>query len=585
MKRYFSLISWLLLDAFRLFPWAALIAVGLSVLRTAFQLGAGFVVYAAVRALENPETSPIPTSSNLHEEPNHLVAAIALVGVFLVLAAIVSYGSDWMMTRLQRRYEEAVSVEALNTANRLDLERYSRLPFDLTSAQLIKISNAYARFAAIAQRLLLRCIVPAMILLAVTATVALFDWIILLPVALFMVLAVLPFRFVTKKAMQISDRFEPQARAAAQQRTEIARALGNELDGLSPEIIQDSVRSAEIRTFLDTYEDRLNVSNFSALISALIATIGLLGLIVVFYLRAAGGEVVWSELILLIIALRFAFNALQQVVSMVTSLNRFHTQLSQIYALIEVGRSWGDQEGDRLSDSKPEFPIVVTAPEHGAGNLVFAPGERRFLVFPSRLGRFDLYSFLVRTGLASKSGVNGQGAIAKLAFNESAAGAYGATGSGETEDRPAGNCAVEDLILDSANAQDDEDQLKNLAASIGTLAPPVKDFVARALKTARQHVPIVFIDQLGMNKLSNEQAEFLLNRFSASDMSVYATKTVQPNKTWNIDRFVLFNGTRIAAIFDRDELAQRLSDFPSILATEKEASGDGFRDAHLEDVL
>lgn len=470
------------------------------------------------------------------------MVAVILIALVISVTAIIEYLSERLMTRLQRRYEEHLANQVLNKVSIIDARLFAIAPWPVDSHSIMRMTNAQSRFTAIAQRLLLRCAVPIFAAAVASIFFIFYDWTIAWPLLLFCFIAAIPFRYINMKAIDISRRFEATAENAARKKGALIRDISsNALDVREQEARQTIYHGANA-DFLDLYESRLNVANQSSLVSAVLASIILSALLVQFSYRVSAGHAAWSDLILLVLVMHFAFRAIQRIISLITSVNRFHKQMETIHGLVNWRPSATAKNGQGLA-----LPTMVECPEVELGESRFKLGAgcRRFLIAPNPPGRFEIYNFLKAGGISAHQSFS--------SVDEPEVVLLGGTLRGNGSNQ-CGQAVTDSEVARLASELPDKYSMSDLgnacAKAIKGADDEVRCFLRDILVLALRQPKFMFLDQRGLLKFPRPFVEIALDLFPQSDVTIYAARQVNVRNVWNVPVFVAFNGVSVVGVLD-----------------------------------
>ena len=203
-------------------------------------------------------------------------------------AFAVSIGTQFLAftstTRLWREFEAAASIKVMERLAEMPAKAALRLPFAMTRANAIQLIQKDVRMAALACRQIAQ--IPSsllMLIAAVAATVWLDPLLPLFPLTA-VALAMPVLYMVNRKAVRLSERFEADASAMAQEKAEWLDRQTNE--AAAPK----SIRLPSTERLLNTFADRTNLIAESSAIVMMAGTVSLIGSL--FYLsrepQAAG---------------------------------------------------------------------------------------------------------------------------------------------------------------------------------------------------------------------------------------------------------------------------------------------------------
>lgn len=574
MKNYLSLLYWLLADTFRSHRLLASLAISLQLASALFQLGLGAVVVRILRGVETGDDAPVAAPLGM----DWLILMSVSIGAFLGIAALLNYFSNHVLMRLQRRSEEHNAVKALTIMKALDAGSYARAPIELSAAQFAKISNAYVRFAAIAQRLLLRTIVPVGTLLVTGSLLVWLDWTMVWLLSAFLVFALFLLRMINVRAVEISNTFENLASQATGAKTSLLRQLDTVPGTVTDDRVNTTIFNGANAKFLDQYERRLLIAGQSTLFTALTGSVFIGALLLTLGYQVGRGVGHWSNLIFIFLLLQFAFRATQSIGSLITSLNRFHGPIEKVRALLtwDLGSTGGNPQ------PAIELPVAVECQTvHTGGRTIrFGAGNSRFVISGVRIGRLCAYDIFRAIGLSTRPDFPAQFSPAVIAMP------VGQNGGAPAAKREARLATAVQAVLANERLRHDglREKLQDLPTRLQALDDSVWTFVADLLDAAARMQPFVVLDQLGLNKMQPDVVKGLLSCLSQSDVTILAFRTVHPARTWDVQDYVLYDGSSIAAVFTFDELSEKIATIPDLVEQKESSSGKDFVDEEVFDL-
>ena len=574
MKQYWQIISWLATDILRIFRKRVMLIQLFELASVGFGYAIGGVVFSVFYILENGSATLRGRTFEFEPSNANLIILFGFVGTLFVLQAICSFLSEILINRVCRNYEEHNVVRAFEKINQLGVREAANLSYAFNRRSASKLINTDARSCAIAQRMLLRSVVPLFGMLVAVAILLSINPLAVIGLLVFALIFGPAITFLGKRAVNISRNFEQYAGQAA-------LAKNRHLEKISLRSGQSENGNGEfanipadpgVKSFMKLYEQRFNIISQTGVVGGGISAAAAAIITGIFAWQAIKGVVPWSFVILNFIALQYILQAIKRVSTLIISLNRFFHQISRFYLLMKTRISPEDKE------NRVDLPVSVefVADDGKSRSLKLREGGRSFIVSGERMDRFMIFGFINAMGFSDNPDISALSESIFVTQSSAAAvpeqGDQNGNGSEAVHEKTKLIIGILEALSNDPKSAQSADGDQNQTTE--TLPSDTREFVAAAVAASQNNRGVVFLDQKGLVNFNRDQAEALLSIFSDAHLFVVALKTVQPAKMWGIDEYIIFNGHKIVDTFTADWILENRSKLAELTKLIAKGSGD-----------
>ena len=341
-RRYASFLKWFLPDAVRQYKISVVLVIATSTIGVGFQaLTYGAIIYYANLLASGDHLVADLYLTQIDLNPRESLTLLMVVSVatliFLSLSTASVYFARTGNIKIGRRYNE-YCIERL-----LDLVARNKQPVLETpegkfidERYLMRIMIGDARICGRVQRVMLDMIVPIVTLLISFGVLlhqnAELTFIILACMSGYVGLQA----HVSRSGAKNTKKFESYAPLVARMLREMLRQRAVTASHLPKKVPLKyksyrsvSDRTGAIRSQLNAFEGRVRATEQSRLVSGLFTAIMVGLLLFILGQKIITSGIGWGELLVYLVALRFAMTSLQLVFGQLTTVNRFYPQIQR----------------------------------------------------------------------------------------------------------------------------------------------------------------------------------------------------------------------------------------------------------------
>lgn len=337
LSRYKQIFFLLLSDTFYRYRKNVALIVASSLLGVGAQVGAIAILVYYVRLLENGESVSFYVFSFLPQKNLDLLLIVAAcILIALVISAFLIYYSRYHILKLGRKYEIFCSkriLAILSSGCKIIIPKDESNHNDV---YVIKLAKSYSRYCNRVLQILLSIFFPAVTLCFAFTTVIYYNPVLTMVLIVPGLIYIIFLYRTNVEAARNSMQMENTAGGAGKEfraLLEIVKSALGRITGKEP-WLDNYYNTGATRKHLDAYEGRLRAVETSTFISNLFLAVCLF-----LVLLAMGGKTIlqgqgWSELLVYVLALRFALVSLKQLTRLMTSINLFYPQFSRYFQFV-----------------------------------------------------------------------------------------------------------------------------------------------------------------------------------------------------------------------------------------------------------
>lgn len=574
LKLYIIFIGWLLRDALWRNRWKAATIIGVGVLGVALQ-GAtlGLVIFYARHFSDGKAIHFYGQVIDTRTSISLLIMGSLIVVILLFLSAICIYFSRRNILQMGREYEEFCAKRIFEilgcAADVLSLPGYSSAGDPI----LFRLVKSDSRFAGRILRMLLSLVVPATTLLfAIAVLVHLEVGLSILIASLGLVLFYFQYR-VSREGAQHSIAFEALAPSASSEyKSLIQHCKYQHVNDQNCQRSENLFSRGPVKNQLDAYEGRLRAVENSRLVSGIFTAI-VVGLI----FMIMGGSIInegsgWGRLLVYLGALRFAMVSMQNVFSIITSINRFYPQMRRYFTFVKSVTNQSSYHEPLLDEYELRVRNnsgIDILPE-SLPRLVVHRGMRLAVVSPMDLNRYTLTALcgsLFKNNPSAVHSILGASRYASLEHSCPPANSRQSLGLSRQATWDDLRCWFPDkdswarlrkqlsMSLDNTISQKQWEKL----------TPRIK-FILSLISARMDKCSWLFVQAEGLQQLEPNAARFYLGKFSDCVTIILYKKTIDDLCYFGEHAVAVTDGDKLLGVgsaewFDsvRDLVAQRIS--------------------------
>lgn len=392
---YLRLYGWLLWDGAREMKLLVVSVIVLSFLGVMTRASTYGAVLKFARCIETgkpaklgPIVIPVGTSLQVL-----LLWAGIVLGVGLI-SALVVYIAQASALRAGHRFEIKASSRLLSLVSRSPTVAASDISDLQPAALLSRLSRADARFMRRAYQLMLDSVIPFLQLLVWTGVLIYTDWLLTVVVGVIGLFYLFPFYLVQRQAARHSRDYEAAMYESSPSAVPsvLQRFIGSESPPDAEERWKERVYGAgPTRRRLDAYRGRLLIRAKSDLLNDGFFGLFLAVILVVFGVAVLQGNRYWSDFATYLVALKLAQGSLKRLTAKVSSMSRFHPQISRYRRFL---RRHAGAPAAAATVREPDLPYVLKADGEDLGEtaepVTVTAGASLLCLAPLRPTRYTL---------------------------------------------------------------------------------------------------------------------------------------------------------------------------------------------------
>ena len=410
-NRFAATLRWMTIDALWRFRGSTLWILGGGLTALALQVGAIGLSAAYAHALEQGD--PVAVFGRDYDARSS-GTLLAMCGGAVLLLLLGSAWLAWMSrrheVRLLSRYQEFCTRRALDWLGGplFVLPVGSDAAYDARDVR--RTVRGDAAFLGRAVRLLVAGVVPGVTFVLAGVTLLVLEPVITL-VTIGVVLVSVAFLYrVNLAAAHSSHALEAQLPRVAKEMNHLMAGLR---DRSAPTIgaqeLREPFASGGFRGYLDARDARMFAMERGRFVSNAFLAVVMFAVIVMLGIDLIAEGTGWGRLLIYIVALRHGLVNFRSFTTMLTSINRFHKQISRYRTLLHAAESNAAEVREA-----PSGPLAIhcTAPEvaESATALELHPGACALVATPLSAGRYMLGALLA--ALAPRDAASWQSSVA-----------------------------------------------------------------------------------------------------------------------------------------------------------------------------
>ncbi len=392
---YLRLYGWLLWDGARemkLLVAAVVVLSFLGVMARASTYGAVLKFARCIETGKPARLGPIVVPVGTSLEVLLLWAGLVL-GVGL-LSALVVYIAQASALRAGHRFEVKASSRLLSLVSRSPTVAASGFGDLQPAALLSRLSRTDTRFMRRAYQLMLDSVIPFLQLVVWTGVLIYTDWLLTVVVGVIGVFYLFPFYLVQRQAAQHSRDYEAALYESSP--SAVPSVLQRFIESESPPDAEERWKervygAGPTRRRLDAYRGRLLVRAKSDLLNDGFFGLFLAVILVVFGVAVLQGNRYWSDFATYLVALKLAQGSLKRLTAKVSSMSRFHPQISRYRRFL---RRHAETPPAAATGREPDLPYILKAAGEGLGEIAepvtVTAGSSLLCLAPQRPTRYTL---------------------------------------------------------------------------------------------------------------------------------------------------------------------------------------------------
>jgi ABC-type multidrug transport system fused ATPase/permease subunit len=412
------MLKWVVRDGWRHFRAAFVGVLALNLIGTALGAAtvAGIVLYA--RYLESGQ--PVGITGWELQPPQTVAGIIALATVMCVLGLISAaalYSMQWLSGRIVISYWRLCMRRLLRICADPAYAGWASLVPGRPQAAVWNLAGHSARITAVILRRLLLITLPVIVfMIATTCLIAVSPVLTGLLVPLMLAYLVLLHRITRAVVRQQADylRASRGARAELRESIELANAHDGAEAGAETSEVERSLESPQRIRAEELYARRRLADDRVHLLNTVFFVVCVFVLFAFFSIQVGTSDHTWSELLLYVVALRFAVTELRRVTRMMVLMGRFVPLAARFRQFVEGAEALRRARA-QSRESTPVLPDEITI-ECGAHLLwessecVRMPrGSVLWVLLPWPPGRADLEAIPLRLQHAAREPLTLQG--------------------------------------------------------------------------------------------------------------------------------------------------------------------------------
>ena len=338
-SRYVELMRWIFVDSILRYPWKCTTIVGTGIIATVLEINAIGLVFYYGGLLSDGDS--LDLMGTLHEARSSFSLLIAIsIATFLSLlcSALLTWYSRLSTLRLRKIYELFCSKRALETISGGNLFPLDNQGNPLADSFINRITRMDARYCGRIMVAVLTGLAPLVI--ALVACIGLFVINPTLSLGIMVLLGVCGatmWRIGITGAIA-SNEVEKNQKATSRvykQSLALFKSSSTDTASASDWVDRNVFDDEGVSSFYKYYEKRFRVTEHSQLSSNLLLTLSVFAIILVFGYQAITQNTGWEQLIIYLLALRYALVNVKKIFTKITNINRFYPQLRRYLDFIK----------------------------------------------------------------------------------------------------------------------------------------------------------------------------------------------------------------------------------------------------------
>lgn len=365
LRRYLRSIAWLTRDGLSGNGWRFTLIVvsnfvGVSTAATSMGLVILYLNWAknpypiAIRGIQMID-APTPWS-------------LVIVGLTALLLGVMSatgiYYAEHRVQMLARNYQQRCISRVLEFAGHRKIGRII-IEFERTSQDPLSLQDILttgSRLAAFALVSVVQLVLPVMTLLFATAALTWINWLITLNLVWLLGIYLVPLYFINRGVAKHQRRFRSLAKVA---NSDTRKGLRSLLQTSGPvrnvRCLRDETlfEADDFRGMQDSLYGRILATSKLGLVNNIFLILIVVILLLVFSALISADQASWTELLVYVIALRYAWISVRQVTARLTKISQFFPEFEKLRDLVRAA-----QRVDRSSRPKARAakePILVAS--------------------------------------------------------------------------------------------------------------------------------------------------------------------------------------------------------------------------------
>jgi hypothetical protein len=402
LTTYFKRIAWILRDGWSHFRFRILLVVALNVLSitaTGFVFG-GIIVY--VRHLDAGQPLSLFSYEIELDKPVVLITYVSTMLVVGLLSAFCLYQTEWIGARLAIQYQKQCNYQLFHIISDPAYRGWQRLVTLMPYYAIQELVSA-TRVTSVVLRRLMSASLPLSTFFFATACLIYTSpsvTALLIPLVLIYLIPLYQTNRWASKQQQDYTKVSRKSRKSVTAAVKFSLNTNASLDHKIDQAKQSLESPDYTESFLLFYARRL-VANRVQLVNTSFYLICISGLFVFFGIATATHNRTWSDFLIYLLALQFAFSGLRQVTTLFVKLSRLQPTYAQYVDFIERARNLRQQHLTASSDLSPlpnRLLLKMADDPLWNGQIKFEcqRGQIVWLIVPYAPDYGDLEAILVR---------------------------------------------------------------------------------------------------------------------------------------------------------------------------------------------
>ena len=364
LRRYLRSVTWLARDGLSGNGWRfSLIVlsnfVGVSTAATSMGLVILYVKWAGDPypiAIRGIQITDAPT-----------LWSLVIVGVTALLMGVMSatgiYYAEHRAQTMARNYQQRCMSRVLELAGHRQIGRIM-IEFERTSQDPLILQDILAtgsRFAAFALVSVVQLVLPVMTLLFATAALTWINWLITLNLAWLLGFYLVPLYFINRGVAKHHRRFRSLAKVA---NSDTRKGLRSFLQTSGPvrnaRCLRDETlfEADDFRGMQDSLYGRILATSKLGLVNSIFLILIVVILLLVFSALISADQASWTELLVYVIALRYAWVSVRQVTARLTKISQFFPEFEKLRDLVRAAERVDRSSRPKALASKEAILLV-----------------------------------------------------------------------------------------------------------------------------------------------------------------------------------------------------------------------------------
>ena len=337
--RYVELMRWISADSILRYPWKCTTIVATGIIATALEINAIALVMYYGRLLSDGDS--LDLMGTLYEARSSFSLLIAIaIATFLSLlcSALLTWYSRLSTLRLRKIYELFCSKRALETISGGNLFPLDNQGNPLADSFINRITRMDARYCGRIMVAVLTGLAPLVIVLVACIGLFVIDPILSLGIMVLLGVCGATMWQIGISGAKASNEVEKNQKATSRvYKQSLGLFKSSSIDTASDsDWVDRNVFDDEgVSSFYKYYEKRLRVTEHSQLSSNLLLALSVFAIIIVFGNQAITQNTGWEQLIIYLLALRYALVNVKKIFTKITNINRFYPQLRRYLDFIK----------------------------------------------------------------------------------------------------------------------------------------------------------------------------------------------------------------------------------------------------------